>query len=809
MAFKQAVLAALSRTQKFVMGKAGHKARTIRKNIGIGLAATAAAVVFIAANPIAPAATAGTIRSGTGSDACTVDIGNTSYGWIEKNGNWCNVWITSGTTVRIPSSVSSMGILVVGGGAGGFGDGGSGGGGGEVRVNASQAVTAGGTATISVGAAGGAGVWGGSAPGTGGQTTVSGAGLSYTANGGNTGSGWGNSSGAAGGSGGSGGTGYTGGAGGGGPGGSCNPLNWGGPGGTITSFTFGGINALQVSGGGGGGTGANTLNSNSYYGLGAAGGSGGGGRGANLRYATDDVTWVNGASAGHNATYYGGGGGGGAACDSYANGSGNGTYQRTNGGAGYQGLVIMSWQENKLAFNQVPDGCLSNVAEACLQSAKVQLQDFNNNNVYTSGLTITIVSSSSGTLGGTLTANTDASGIATFNNFWITGLSVGNTSTLTFEIPGWRNIQTTVTLKAYAETLNVVSGSTDSNGAFFASTGKWLATAATSNVSVTSLANELANRDVTLRAASTTASAGNIAWSSSAVMSATLSSAKTLNLISSGNFYLTSGGRMTATGAALNVLIDANFDNSQGGMVGIDGATAAYAVETNGGWVYIGGGSATTTWNGVTVPSGYAEGYAAANGSWWGIQFGVNQDRANALVIKTNGGAFKASGQASASSGVTALYGIAWEGGKIDTGAGTFTMVGTTSGSPSVATNDNFGIGIGANRSSANDVPVLVTTASATFTGSVGTSGTSNANGVWAAYADLDTGSASITFAGTGRSSIGPGNTFRSSLIVNPSANANVYGASTYLGSVSLTGTSVNVSSAISSPDVISETATA
>jgi hypothetical protein len=408
-------------------------ARNSRRRIGM-VSATGLALfgLVVAGNLLSPPANAVTIRSSTGSDACTVEVGNASNAYVTKNGDYCVVTITSNTTVTFPSYIGQIGIIVVGGGAGGFADGGSGGSGGEVRVSSAQNVTAGGTATVSIGAGGSAGVWGGSAPGTGGASSVSGAGLSYTANSGLIGSGWGNGTWHYGGSGGSGGTGYTGGSAGGGPSAICDPYRNGGSGGAGPQVSINGFGSTYFSGGGGGGTGANTYNSNSYSGLGAAGGAGGGGSGANLRFATDDSTWVNGTSAGHNGTYYGAGGGGGGACDSYASGQGNGVYQRTAGGAGYQGVVIMSWMENRLAVSQAPDGCLYNVAEACLQEAKIQITNASLVPWANPGVTVTIVSTSVGTLGGTLTAVTDSSGVATFSSFWLTGTTVGSTPTLTF-----------------------------------------------------------------------------------------------------------------------------------------------------------------------------------------------------------------------------------------------------------------------------------------------------------------------------------------------------------------------------------------
>ena len=158
---------------------------------GTGLALLG--LVF-AGNLLAPPSYGVTIRSSTGSDACTVDVGNAANAYVTKNGDYCVVTVTANTTVTFPSYISQIGIIVVGGGGGGGTDGGAGGSGGETRYSAAQGVTAGGTATVTVGAGGAGDVWsvGGGANGS--PTYVSGAGLSYTANGGYVGGGWNNCS---------------------------------------------------------------------------------------------------------------------------------------------------------------------------------------------------------------------------------------------------------------------------------------------------------------------------------------------------------------------------------------------------------------------------------------------------------------------------------------------------------------------------------------------------------------------------------------------------------------------------------------
>ncbi|MEY3537420.1 MAG: hypothetical protein RL645_234 [Actinomycetota bacterium] len=795
MAIKQMLAAALSRTQdstsKFARSARGRK---LRKNMGLALAIGAAGLAIVAANPIVPAATAGTIRSGSGNNACTVDVGNTAYATVTQNGNYCIVSVTASTTVTIPSYTSTIQVLAVGGGGGGGPDGGVGGGGGGIRWSANQSVTPGASATITIGAGGSAGAWGGAAAGAGGVTYISGAGMSYGANGGAGGGGWQTTSWASGGTGGYGGTGASGGSGAIGP---INPqadsvvvIGSAGTNGTsINELTW--MPALTTSGGGGGGTCYNGANALTTGVLGAPGGSGGGGRGANYRYNLDDVTYnTTGGTAGHNgANGLGGGGGGGMACNATStNGSTNGSTQRTNGGVGGTGLVRMAWLANKLALTQNPDGCVSNVATPCIVPAKVQVQDSNGNNLTTSGLNVTAVSASSGTPAGTTTVATDSTGLATFSNLWITGGTTGSI-TITFETPGYTNAVASITLYQYAETLNVVTGSTDTAGTFFGTSGIWLATASTSNISVTTLANQLSARDVLLRAHSTSTANGNVIVEATAAMTESASAARTLTVRSSRSIYITGGGRLASSSQPLNVVFQANFDDANGGAVQIDSTASAYAIETKGGHVAIGGGSATTSWNGLTIPSGYAVGYGSTAGPWWGVEFGVNTDTAGQKLISTAGGEVRVYGKADATTGVNALYGIAYESGIIDAGSAPISLDGQTTGSPTTATNNNWGVGIGANRGSTNDVPKIVSSSVVNMTGSVGTTGTSNYWGVAIGNADITVGAGGLNVAGATRPIIWAGTTVNGGPTSLTGPTTQLTGINSFGGDVSFTAT--------------------
>ena len=261
-------------------------------------------------------------------------------------------------TYTLPGGLSSASILAVGGGGGGGPDGGAGGGGGELRYHSSQSLSGILSIDVWVGSGGRGGTWGGGeyngANGTA-STIKWGGSTRYQANGGTGAGGWSSNGppGGAGGSGGSGGNASSNGqAGGNGPSQVCQMGT--SPTGTTPSNSISG-SSVDYGGGGGGGMGSQTNNAGSGY-LGRPGGGTSGGRGANYKIAINNVSAWNGASAGQVGTVNtGGGGGGGAACDAY--GSGNGTNQRTAGGTGAAGVVIISFARfaQTITFASIPD----------------------------------------------------------------------------------------------------------------------------------------------------------------------------------------------------------------------------------------------------------------------------------------------------------------------------------------------------------------------------------------------------------------------------------------------------------------------
>ena len=277
---------------------------------------------------------------------------------------------TGGSTFNVPTGVTAVDVLVVGGGGAGGGangqtgsDGGGGGGAGGLVYAPSYPVTPGGTVSVTVGAGGAAPNGYGDTNGQSGGNSVFG---SLTANGGGVGVRNGQTA-SNGGSGGAGGYGSNGGetnqpsngghptgqgygnnggnpggapnaspysgAGGGGAGGAGGDRNGGGAGtgGAGRSYTIGdGSTSVTYAGGGGGGGGG----PGDYSG--ASGGSGGGGSGGpTTGHPNNDVGPSNGGTRGTTNRGGGGGAGGGR--------PGDGSPNAGRGGAGGPGIVIVRY----------------------------------------------------------------------------------------------------------------------------------------------------------------------------------------------------------------------------------------------------------------------------------------------------------------------------------------------------------------------------------------------------------------------------------------------------------------------------------
>lgn len=284
-------------------------------------------------------AAAGTVGSTTASGTCVSNVGETTYVTATfVNNAFCLIKVSTSTSWTVPSGVNTIDILVVGGGGGGGSDGGGGGGGGEVRTATGISVSAGISATVTVGTGGIGNIHGQTNATNGNTSSLVINGTTYSAGGGLKAVNWQSAAYyAPGGSGGTGGTQLTG-ATDYSKGGRNSVQNDGyaaggygtvGYAGVTTSFTG---TSTVFAGGGGGGICTNTKSEATFGGL--AGGAGGGGRGA---LHTQNV----GSDAGQPGTNgLGGGGGGGSACNDGLN---DGVTSRTAGGRGGDGVVYIKF----------------------------------------------------------------------------------------------------------------------------------------------------------------------------------------------------------------------------------------------------------------------------------------------------------------------------------------------------------------------------------------------------------------------------------------------------------------------------------
>ncbi len=334
-------------------------------------------------------------------------------------------------TFTPPPGVNAVDVLVVAGGGGGgtsqaFGDAGAGGGGAGGLVYRTG-FSVGSTVSVTVGAGGAAGDGPGHEFGGQGSNSVFG---TLTALGGGGGAG-GNAQGASGGSGG---------GSRGNPGGAATQ-----PGAATTGFGFRGGNmggspggAPATGGGGAGGTGQDIAGT-----TGEAGGAGGIG----LQYSISGTP-----------TYYAGGGGGGAAQNRAAPGAGGlgggGAGGRTDtaatagtpntgggggggnnsiaGAAGGSGVVIVRYAPPTLTIQDQPSA--SAISGAVFNDAPVVvLRDANNSFIANATVTVSIASGG-GTLNGTTSVQTNASGEAVFDDLSITGTA--GVRTLSFTVNG-------------------------------------------------------------------------------------------------------------------------------------------------------------------------------------------------------------------------------------------------------------------------------------------------------------------------------------------------------------------------------------
>ena len=132
----------------------------------------------------------------------------------------------------------------------------------------------------------------------------------------------------------------------------------------------------------------------------------------------------------------------------------------------------------------------------------------------------------------------------------------------------------------------------------------------------------------------------------------------TLTFKAGNNITLGSGKSITSTSNKLNLVFWANSDANGGGVTLNSGSS----ILTNGGDIWMGGGSGSTTWNGLSVGDSYAKGTLAAATS------GINMlGVSNGLIsLNSNGGDIRLWGRGPNSGG----FGVRAQYTTLDSGAG-------------------------------------------------------------------------------------------------------------------------------------------
>lgn len=353
--------------------------------------------------------------------AVTGSVSTSTPGSGPASGRTVHLFTGNGTLTP-PPGLSTLDVLVIGGGGGGgtadsgfFGLTASGGGGGAGRFIESTIGINGNTANITVGT-GGQGGTGRNAGTSGGSSSFSQL-NTITAAGGGGGGGYSSVNGSSGGSGGGGGSNFSSsGSGGGNSGGSGFGANGGN--GRSASFFSSGNNA----GGGGGGAGGAGQSSPS---------NGSAGDGGNGRTSTFfGGTFAGGGGGGANSPGDGGSGGAGdgsqnsnAEDGSPNTGSGGGGSRGGNGGGGGSGRVQVRYYSPLMSLTQQPQAVVPSGA-VISSGPQVTVLSGAPGNAPISGVPVTVSiqdSVGSPSLTGTLTVNTNASGVANFNNITITG----------------------------------------------------------------------------------------------------------------------------------------------------------------------------------------------------------------------------------------------------------------------------------------------------------------------------------------------------------------------------------------------------
>ncbi|WP_367847173.1 YDG domain-containing protein [Rhodoferax sp. WC2427] len=195
---------------------------------------------------------------------------------------------------------------------------------------------------------------------------------------------------------------------------------------------------------------------------------------------------------------------------------------------------------------------------------------------------------------------------------------------------------------------------------------------------------------------------------------------------------------ITSTSGKLNLVFWADQDNVGAGAVFMGMNLNSVSINTNGGHFWVGGGSGSTTWNGLTVGDGYANSNTLT-ASWSGVEL-------RSTTINTGGGNLLFKGINDRVSGTDDRVGIYIRDSAISTGTGSLSLDGQSSlrggsvpvnnggviidGGTLASTHGNIDItgsqnGLG---TEAEGVKLINTSVSATGTGNITLLGTADAD---------------------------------------------------------------------------------
>ena len=187
--------------------------------------------------------------------------------------------------------------------------------------------------------------------------------------------------------------------------------------------------------------------------------------------------------------------------------------------------------------------------------------------------------------------------------------------------------------------ITITNDPSDSSSDWQLSGGKLIPLVDGAKVNVTEVTNALASGDVIIEAETDVFIDATVAPS--------LAAARNLTLQGGGNVILRPGSEITAIGNALNLVLWADADGNDDGVVWSDWNTTSQgaSIHTNGGHLWMGGGAGSTTWNGLTVGDGLARGNATNSN-------GITLVKAD---IQTSGGnlAFYGRGRTGAAAGIS------------------------------------------------------------------------------------------------------------------------------------------------------------